>query len=159
LKFKNRPLIDQHATNLPTQYARFARGIQHKRPLGTASSSGLAQFCVVDATLPAGPKGRIFRDGTCCALTGWMSPLRSTETAATPESVELFWQHLATQTLEMTLYRSRLLALALGRRLFVKLSSAKFGQQPVFFSIVRLKRRMATSNGSLSFTRMIVIFQ
>jgi hypothetical protein len=61
-----------------------------------------------------------------------MSPLRSTGTAATPESVELFWQHPASQMLEMTLHRNRLRTLALGRRLFVKLASVKVGQQADF---------------------------
>jgi hypothetical protein len=79
-----------------------------------------------------------------------MSPLRSDGTAATPESVELLWQHLIMQTLEMTLHRSCLLPLAPSRRPFVKLAGAKLGQQTVFLSMVRLKRRMVTSNGSLS---------
>jgi hypothetical protein len=87
-----------------------------------------------------------------------MSPLRSTETAATPESIELLWQHLAMQTLEMTLHCSSFLALAPGRRLFVKLASAKSRQYPLF-SVVRLKkRRTATSNGSLSAARCLVDF-
>jgi hypothetical protein len=56
----------------------------------------------------------------------------------------------------MALDGSRLLALALGRWLFVELAGTQVGQQAEF-SMVRLKRRRATSNGSFSFTRMVVI--
>jgi hypothetical protein len=63
-------------------------------------------------------------------------------TAATPKSVELFWQHPTTQTLEMTFYRGGLVAFAPGRRLFVKHADAKLYQQTDF--IVRLNQCRAT---------------
>src|SRR5258707_7636965 len=102
---------------------------------------------------PAGwPEGPCFPRWHLLCRHRWMSPLRSTGTAATPESVELLWQHLATQTLEMTLNRSRLLALALSRRLFVKLPGAKFRQQPVF-----LHRALEAAHGN--FKRLVVFYE
>jgi hypothetical protein len=58
----------------------------------------------------------------------------------------------------MPLHRCCLFPLPFSRWLFVKFACAQFGQQAILFDCA-LKRRMATSNGSFSFTRMIVIFQ
>src|SRR4249919_531396 len=49
------------------------------------------------------------------------------------QSVHLFRQHLAAQTLEVPLDRCRLLALALGGRLLVELARTQFGQQTALF--------------------------
>jgi hypothetical protein len=65
-------------------------------------------------------------------------------------------QHLAADALVVALNGSSVLALAFGGRLFVELASAQFGQQ-TGFSTARLKRRMATSNGSFSLTRIFGI--
>src|SRR3569623_1617427 len=96
-------------------------------------------------------KDLVFRGSTCCAVTGCMSRLRVSGTATTPESVEFLWQHLATQTLEMTLHRSRLLALTLSRRLFVKFARTKFRQQAVF-----LHGALDTAHGD--FKRLVVFY-
>src|SRR3954471_7748093 len=96
-------------------------------------------------------RDRVFRDGTGCAVTGSLSLFRWTATAATPESVELLWQHLAAQTLEMTLHRGGLLAFALSRRLFVKLARPQFRQQPAF-----LHGALETAHGD--FKRLVVFY-
>jgi hypothetical protein len=68
----------------------------------------------------------------------------------------VFRQLLAADALVVTLNSSSQLALALSGWLFVELACAQFGQQ-TGFSMVRLKRRIATSNGSFSLRRIVVM--
>ncbi|MDW9245009.1 hypothetical protein C7S13_0884 [Burkholderia cepacia] len=70
--------------------------------------------------------------------------------------VELLRQHLAAQALVQALDGCCLLALADCGRLFVGLAFAQFSDQAIF-SIARRKRRIATSNGSFSFRRIVVM--
>ena len=71
-------------------------------------------------------------------------------------SVQLGQLHAA-HALVVALHGRSLLALALGGGLFVELAGARRSVSRPSFSMVRLKRRRATSNGSFSLTRMVVI--
>jgi len=73
-----------------------------------------------------------------------------------PRLIKARRQLLAANTLVVALNSGRLLALTLGSGLFIELASPQFGQQ-AGFSIVRLKRRKAASNGSFFFSRTIGI--
>jgi hypothetical protein len=71
-------------------------------------------------------------------------------------SEQLLGQLHAAYALEVAFHGRGLFALALGGGLLVELAGTKVGQQAELLD-VRLKRRSATSNGSFSLTRIVVM--
>jgi hypothetical protein len=86
----------------------------------------------MDAASPVRPSGLGF--SACDDIAGChrrLPAIALKATAASKESVKLFGQHLAAQTLEVPFDRGRLQALAFCRWFFVKLARAKLGEEAV----------------------------